>query len=127
MKTEPEALQAIQGGASMFREEGFLFAYPTKESRDKSPGFGYASDMLALAVNRDDAKAFMFFLDQAGGVDCEVLIAGSIINYAAIHGAVSCVEAIHKAGGGQGKPLKHWLKIAEEPAYGPRAAKQFVA
>lgn len=120
-------LKAIDGGAKTFRGDGFRFDYPTRESRDKSPGFGYESDMLALAVNRDDAKAFMHFLNGAGGVDCEVLISGSVINYAATHGATECVEAIHKAGGGQGKSLPYWLKVAEVPSYGPRAPKQFVA
>lgn len=121
-------LTALQGGATTFREEGFRFDYPTKESRQRAgAGFGYESDMLALSVNRDDAKAFMHFLKAAGGVDCDVLIAGSIINYAALHGADECVRAIYAAGGGQDRPLTYWLTKAEDPSYGPRAKRQFVA
>lgn len=127
MTTEAPTLTAIQGGATTFRGDGFLYDYPTKESRPTAgAGFGYVSDMLAMAVNRDDAKAFMHFLPEAGGVDCEVLISGTIIRYAANHGASECVKAICAAGGGKGQPLKYWLKEAEDPSYGPRAKRQFV-
>ena len=93
--------------------------YPPREGHH-SGGFGYASDMMALAVNRDDAETFIKHMEECGGAGCEVLIAGSVINYAAIHGAAECVKAVYAAGGGQEMPLEHWLKIAEFPVYGPR-------
>jgi hypothetical protein len=94
--------------------------YPPHDEEYINRGFGYASDMMAIAVNLDDAETFIKYMDECGGVDCDVLIAGSVINYAAIHGAPECVKAVYAAGGGKDKPLKHWLKIADSPAYGPR-------
>lgn len=114
-------LTAIQGGAKFFRGEGFMYEYPTKESRPTSAGFGYASDMLALAVNNDDPKAFMTFLDEAGGLEVECLIAGSIVNYAALHGATECIKALFAAGAQSDYPQRYWLTKAENPFYGPRA------
>ena len=105
----------------MFQGDGFESEYPTKESRPTSAGFGYASDMMALAVNRDDAAAFMFFLDQCGGPDCEVLISGSVLNYAATHGAERCVKALIAAGSKSDFPPEYWLKKAQTPCYGPNA------
>ena len=96
--------------------------YPEREGR-LSAGFGYASDMMAIAVGRDDAEAFMKFMEECGGVDCEVLISGSVINYAATHGAVEYVKAVFAAGGGKDYPLEYWLKKTEKPPYGPNAAK----
>ena len=117
------ALAAVEGGATTFRREGFLHSYPTKESRPSSPGFGYGSDMMAIAVNRDDAAAFMFFLDECGGPEVEVFIAGNIFNYAALHGATKCLHALFKSGAKSNYPIEHWLQRAERPSYGPRADK----
>jgi hypothetical protein len=117
-------LTAIQGGAQMFRGDGFLYEYPTKESRPSSAGFGYGSDMIHLAVARDDPKAFMFFLAECGGPDCEVLLAGSVVNYAALHGAPECIKAMFDAGLKSEYPKAYWLKKAEKPAWGPRAGRQ---
>lgn len=116
-------LTAVPGGAEMFRGEGFLFEYPSKASRGKSAGFGYASDMLALAVNRDDPKAFMAFVDEAGGPRVEVLIAGTIYNYAALHGAVDCLKALAASGAKSDYSIEYWLKKAEKPSYGPNAVR----
>lgn len=79
--------------------------------------------MMALAVNRDDPAAFMFFLDECGGTQCEVLISGSIANYAAQHGAVDCLKALFASGARYEYPLEYWLKKAERPSYGPNASK----
>jgi hypothetical protein len=116
-------LTAVQGGAQMWRGEGFTHDYPTRETR-KAAGFTYASDMLALAVNRDDAKAFMFFMDECGGPECEVLLAGSVVNYAALHGASKCIQAMFSAGLKSDYDEAYWLKKAETPAWGPRAKRQ---
>lgn len=99
--------------------------YPAREGY-KSPALGYQSDMIHIAVNRDDAESFMKFLNEIGGVECEVLVAGSVINYAAIHGAVECVKALYAAGAGKEQPIEHWLKRAETPSYGPKAVRQVI-
>lgn len=114
-------LTAIQGGAQMFREEGFRRDYPTRESRPTSSGFGYDSDMMALAVNHDDAVAFMYFLKGCGGLDCEVFIAGNLANYAALHGARDCVDALFDAGGKYPNDRMYYLKLCDTPTYGPNA------
>ncbi len=87
--------------------------YPPREEW-KVTGFSYASDMMARAMRSDDAEAFMRFCEECGGVGCDVLIAGSVINYAALHGAKECVKAV---GGDAGYPLEHWLERAENPRY----------
>lgn len=89
-------------------------------------GFGYASDMIHIAVNRDDAEAFMRFLKEIGGVECETLIAGSVVNYAAIHGATECVKALFAAGAKPPMSMDYYLQQAEKPAYGPRARRESV-
>ena len=89
----------------------------------KGNGFGWASDMMHIAVNRDDAEAFMRFLSECGGPECKVLLAGSIENYAALHGSVECLKAIFAAGVKSDYPLDYWLKKAEKPSYGPRASR----
>ncbi len=116
-------LTAIQGGAEMFKGDGFIFEYPTKESRPTSAGFGYGSDMMALAVNRDDPRAFMFFLDECGGPEVEVLISGTIFRYAASHGASRCLDALFDSGAKSEYSRAYWLKQAEKPSYGPNAGK----
>ena len=93
----------------------------------KSSGFGYPSDQIHVAVYRDDAEAFMRFLDELGGPDVEVLIDGNIFNYAARRGASECVKALFASGAKSNHDLAYWLKVAEEPAYGPRATKAYVA
>lgn len=93
--------------------------YPPREGY-KTSGFGYASDMIHLAVNRDDPEGFMKFLDECGGPTCEALVAGSIWNYAAIHGAAKCLQALHDSGATSQKGVAYWLKVAERPVYGPR-------
>lgn len=91
----------------------------------KSPGFGYASDMVARAVTWDDADGFMKYIEECGGFDCEVLISGSVANYAATHGASNCLRAMFADGRKEvsGHDLEYWLKIAERPSYGPNALK----
>ena len=95
--------------------------FPAREGY-KGAGFGYASDMMHMCVNRDDAENFIKFAREVG-LDAEVLIAGSLVNYAAIHGAAECVKALCDLGKNAGYPLKHWLKKAENPPYGPNARK----
>lgn len=91
----------------------------------KSPGFGYASDMVARAVNNDDAEGFLKYIEECGGFDCEVLISGSVANYAATHGASNCVRAMFADGRKEvsGHDLEYWLKVAAAPVYGPNALK----
>ena len=96
--------------------------YPVKDDNYKSPGFSYASDMLHLAVNRDDADGFMRFLPDVGGAKAEVLVAGSIPNYCAVHGATACINAIYDDGFEDEWGREYWLEKASKPAYGPRAA-----
>jgi len=98
--------------------------YPAREGW-KSPGFGYASDMIARAVNHDDPDGFLRFVEECGGIDCEVLISGSIANYAATHGAERCVRALFADGRKEvsGRTLDYWLKVAARPVYGPNAVK----
>ena len=97
--------------------------YPPREGY-RGAGFGYASDMMHLAVNRDDAEGFMKYLGMAGGLECEVLLAGSLENYAALHGATNCIKALFAAGKKSDEPMAYWLKKAEKPNYGPRANRQ---
>lgn len=106
--------------------EGWLYEYPAEEGR-KSAGFGYASDMLAMSVNKDDPLAFMYFLEMAGGLDVEVLIAGDIVNYAATHGATECVEALFKARPEWKLPQSYYLDLAAKPVYGPNALRKTLA
>lgn len=96
--------------------------YPIRDGW-KSAGFGYASDMVHVAANHDDAVNFMKYLAECGGLDCEVLIAGDIINFAALHGAPECLKALFADGAKSDYPLEYWLKKAEKPSYGPRASK----
>ena len=99
------------------------FEYPSKETH-KSGGFGYASDMAHLAVNRDDAEGFIRFMRECGGFECEVLLSGCVFGYAASHGATKCLEALYAAGAKSDRDLAYWLKVADKPRYGPRAAIQ---
>lgn len=96
--------------------------YPSREGY-KPQLLTYASDMCHIAVNRDDAVNFMRFLEECGGVDCEVFISGSVLTYAANHGAVECVKALVAAGAKSEYPLEYWLKRAEKPSAGPKAAR----
>ena len=100
------------------------FKYPTREEH-KAAGFSYASDMVHLAVYRDDADTFMRFLEECGGPDCEALLAGSVVNYAAIHGAAECVRALFADGVKEraGHNMEYWLKKAEKPVYGHKAVQ----
>lgn len=93
--------------------------YPPREAY-KTNGFGYASDMMHMAVYRDDPEGFMRFLEECGGPSVETLIAGSIWNYAAIHGASRCIQALHDSGATSERGVEHWLQVAEKPVYGPR-------
>jgi hypothetical protein len=86
----------------------------------KSSGFGYASDVIHMAVYRDDAEMFMLALAELGGAGVEVLIDGSIFNYAAMRGAVDCLKALFASGAKSEFPLEYWLKKAENPSHGPR-------
>ena len=99
--------------------------YPSRDGY-RSAGFGYASDMLHVAVNRDDAVNFMAFLEEAGGLDVECLLAGDIMNYAAIHGAADCVKALFKVRQNWKQPIAYYLDLASKPAYGPNAMRKTV-
>lgn len=97
--------------------------YPPREGY-KGAGFSYASDMMAIAVNHDDPDGFLIYMDECGGINCEVLISGSIVNYAATHGAERCVRALferHETVSGH--DLDYWLAVAAKPVYGPNARK----
>lgn len=98
--------------------------YPVREGR-KSAGFGYASDMIHIAVNHDDPRGFMEYLKECGGPDVEVLIDGDIFTFAANHGATECLKALFASGAKpkSGRDLAHYLKVAEKPAWGPRARR----
>ena len=97
--------------------------YPINDDNYKSSGFGYASDMLALAVNHDDAEGFARFLPEVGGVNVEVLVAGSLANYCAVHGSHACIEALYAAGFKDDWGKEYWLDKAKKPAYGPRVGR----
>lgn len=118
----PVAL-AVSNPAPKIKLDGWLYEYAAEEGW-RSAGFGYASDMLANATNRDDPAAFLWFLEKAGGLDVEVLIAGDIVNYAAIHGASECVKALFKARSEWKRPLDYYLGLADKPFYGPNAMKR---
>lgn len=90
----------------------------------RSAAFGWASDMVHIAVNRDDPDGFMTHLNEIGGIECEVLLSGCLARYAASHGAVECLRALFAAGFKSAYPLAYWLRQAEKPSYGPRAGRQ---
>ncbi len=96
--------------------------YPIRDGY-KSSGFGYASDMIHVAVCHDDAPRFMGFLKECGGQEVEVLLDDNIFRYAANHGATSCLEALFASGAKSDRTLDYWLKAAEKPAWGPKARK----
>ncbi len=96
--------------------------YPIRDGW-KSAGFGYASDMLHVATNHDDAPRFMEFLEECGGPSVEVFIDGNIFTFAANHGAVECLKALFASGAKAPRTLEHYLKVAEKPAWGPKARR----
>ena len=101
--------------------------YPPNDNQYKSSGLSYASDMLHLAVNRDDAEGFMRFLPDVGGARAEVLGAGSIPNYCALHGSVACINAVYHDGFKDEWGREYWLEKAKNPVYGPRATSRAAA
>jgi len=89
----------------------------------KGNAFGWASDMVHIAVYRDDPEGFIKYLNECGGVNCEVFISGTTLRYAANHGAFECIKALFANGVKSDRGIEYWLKEAETPAYGHRATR----
>lgn len=97
--------------------------YPEKSSREIWPPFGYESAMLHIAVMHDDAEGFLRFLGDHKKAD--FFVCSSVVQCAAQHGAINCLEALFKAGIEDSvNTQEEWRDICRnEPPYGPTVTR----
>lgn len=95
--------------------------YPTKEEWRGGNPFSYESAMLHLAVNNDDPEAFVHFMGDPK--KCDFFMCGSLVEYAANHGAEQVLRRLWELGVEAADHLDHsgWLARCSEPPYGPRS------
>lgn len=75
-----------------------MMKYPEYDPTRGYPPLGYLSQMVDMALTRDDVEGYFHFLDKCGGLSCKTLSADSLPHYAAKRKAVKCLDALIEKG-----------------------------
>lgn len=75
-----------------------MMQYPEHEQNRFYPPLGYLSQMVDMALTRDDVEGYFHFLDKCGGLSCKTILADSLPYYAAKRKAVKCLDALIEKG-----------------------------